>query len=92
MTNLIYKLVSHNYESFLQVLRVARVWAKRRGIYSNKLGYFGGINFNILVALVCQLFPRATPSYLLCKFQGRKRVRKSQLQRLLSRSVSTRFG
>jgi len=68
VTNLIYKLVSHNYESFLQVLRVARVWAKRRGIYSNKLGYFGGINFNILVALICQLFPKATPSYLLCKF------------------------
>ena len=92
VTNLIYKLVSHNYESFLQVLRVARIWAKRRGIYSNKLGYFGGINFNILVALVCQLFPRATPSYLLCKFQGRKRVRNSQLQRLISRSFSTRFG
>mmetsp|Transcript_6513 Transcript_6513/g.20203 ORF Transcript_6513/g.20203 Transcript_6513/m.20203 type:complete len:628 (+) Transcript_6513:262-2145(+) len=68
VTNLIYKLVAHNYPSFLAVLRVARVWAKKRGIYSNKMGYFGGVNFNILVALVCQLFPKATPSYLLCKF------------------------
>eukprot|EP00629_Pelagomonadales_sp_RCC1024_P003227 CAMPEP_0119280962 /NCGR_PEP_ID=MMETSP1329-20130426/23746_1 /TAXON_ID=114041 /ORGANISM="Genus nov. species nov., Strain RCC1024" /LENGTH=507 /DNA_ID=CAMNT_0007281563 /DNA_START=140 /DNA_END=1660 /DNA_ORIENTATION=+ len=68
VTNLIFKLVQHNYEAFLRVLRIARIWAKRRGIYSNKMGYFGGVNFNILVALVCQLFPRATPGYLLCKF------------------------
>lgn len=68
VTNLIYKLVAHNYDSFLQVLRMARIWGKRRGIYSNKMGYLGGVNFNILVALICQLFPRATPAYLLCKF------------------------
>ena len=68
VTNLIYKLVEHNYGSFLVALRVARVWAKKRGIYSNKMGYLGGVNFNILVALVCQLFPAATPSYLLTKF------------------------
>ncbi|KAJ8603756.1 hypothetical protein CTAYLR_000302 [Chrysophaeum taylorii] len=68
VTNLIYKLVAHNYESFLRVLRVARVWGKRRGIYSNKMGYLGGVNFNILVALICQLYPRATPAYMLCKF------------------------
>ena len=68
VTNLIYKLVSHNYESFLAVLRVTRIWAKKRGIYSNKHGYLGGVNFNILVGIVCQLFPRATPAFLLEKF------------------------
>ena len=26
------------------------------------MGYLGGVNFNILVAFVCQLFPAATPS------------------------------
>ena len=39
-------------------LAVARVWAKKQGIYSNKMGYLGGVNFNILVALVCQLSRR----------------------------------
>mmetsp|Transcript_8907 Transcript_8907/g.27404 ORF Transcript_8907/g.27404 Transcript_8907/m.27404 type:complete len:745 (+) Transcript_8907:93-2327(+) len=68
VTNLIFKLVEHNYESFLAVLRVTRIWAKRRGIYSNKHGYLGGVNFNILVGIVCQLFPRATPAFLLEKF------------------------
>ena len=68
VTNLIYKLVQHNYESFLAVLRVTRIWAKKRGIYSNKHGYLGGVNFNILVGIVCQLFPKATPAFLLVKF------------------------
>lgn len=41
--------------SFLAVLRVVRVWAKRRGLYANKMGYLGGVNFNILVAMICQV-------------------------------------
>jgi len=44
------------------------MWAKRRGIYSNKLGYLGGVNFNILVAMIGQLYTRASPSRLLRQF------------------------
>jgi poly(A) polymerase len=43
-------------------------WAKKRGLYGNKLGYLGGVNCNILVAFVCQLYPNASPSTLLGKF------------------------
>ena len=31
----------------------------RRGIYTNKLGYLGGINCNLLCAFVCQADPKA---------------------------------
>lgn len=49
---------THLQASFLAVLRVVRVWAKRRGLYANKMGYLGGVNFNILVAMICQVPPR----------------------------------
>mmetsp|Transcript_18409 Transcript_18409/g.24296 ORF Transcript_18409/g.24296 Transcript_18409/m.24296 type:complete len:785 (+) Transcript_18409:206-2560(+) len=67
VTNLIVKLIP-NFENFLPVLRCIRNWAKRRGLYSNKLGYLGGVNWCILVALVCQLYPNGSPSYLLLRF------------------------
>ena len=66
-TYMISRLVP-NYDNFLTVLRCIRVWAKRRGLYGNKFGYLGGINCNILVAFVCQLFPAASPSTLLHRF------------------------
>lgn len=53
---------------FLTVLRCVRGWAKARGLYGNKMGYFGGINCAILVAFVCQLYPTATPAGLLYRF------------------------
>ena len=48
VTNMIAKLVGDTaYPNFLIVLRCIRLWAKRRGIYGNKLGYLGGVNFNM---------------------------------------------
>ena len=39
-----------------------------RGIYSNALGYLGGVSWAMLVARTCQLYPNATPSILVLKF------------------------
>ncbi|GMF60743.1 unnamed protein product [Phytophthora fragariaefolia] len=50
------------------VLRAVRAWARRRGIYSAKLGYLGGISWAILVAFVCQLYPNADPAQIFVRF------------------------
>jgi poly(A) polymerase len=67
VTNLIEKLVPH-FDAFVLVVRCVRYWAKRRGLYANKMGYLGGVNWNILCAFVCQLYPNAAPSLLLERF------------------------
>ena len=76
VTEMVCKLVP-NFESseevrkkFLLVVRCVRLWAKTRGLYSNKMGYIGGVNCNLLVTFICQLYPHAAASKLLERFFG----------------------
>ncbi|CAJ1411498.1 unnamed protein product [Effrenium voratum] len=57
-----------NQENFRETLRFVKCWAKRRGIYSNVLGFFGGITWALLVARVCQLYPNYCFSQLVNRF------------------------
>lgn len=57
-----------NYEKFKITLKLVKLWAKNRGIYSNMMGFLGGIAWTILVAKICQLFPNYEPNRLLERF------------------------
>uniref|UniRef100_A0AC35TLH9 Poly(A) polymerase n=1 Tax=Rhabditophanes sp. KR3021 TaxID=114890 RepID=A0AC35TLH9_9BILA len=57
-----------NPDTYRGALRAIKHWAKVRGIYSNVLGFFGGITWAILTARCCQLYPNATVSRLITKF------------------------
>ncbi len=67
VTDEILRLVP-NIENFRLALRAIKLWAKKHGIYSNSLGYFGGVSWAMLVARTCQLYPNAAAATLVHKF------------------------
>ncbi|XP_078175613.1 poly(A) polymerase 1 isoform X1 [Carex rostrata] len=67
VTDLILRLVP-NIQNFRTTLRCMRYWAKCRCVYSNVSGFLGGINWALLVARICQLYPNALPSMLVSRF------------------------
>ncbi|TPX74372.1 hypothetical protein CcCBS67573_g04356 [Chytriomyces confervae] len=67
VANEILRLVP-NHTAFRTALRFVKYWAKQRGVYSNILGYLGGVAWAISVAKICQMHPNATADVLLSEF------------------------
>ena len=63
MLNLVYPK-----DVFKTALKVMRLWAKRKNIYSNALGFLGGVSWAILTCRICQLYPCASPSTIVHLF------------------------
>ncbi len=57
-----------NKENFRLTLRAMKLWARKRGMYSNVMGYLGGVSWAILAAKICQMFPKLKPNKLIKKF------------------------
>ncbi|KAJ1919599.1 polynucleotide adenylyltransferase [Mycoemilia scoparia] len=55
-------------KNFRLALRCIKQWAKKRAIYSNAMGFLGGIAWAMLVARVCQLYPNAASGSIVAKF------------------------
>lgn len=54
--------------TFKLALRAIKLWAQRRAIYGNKMGFPGGIAWVLMVARVCQLYPKAASANIVFKF------------------------
>ncbi len=53
---------------FRTALRAIKLWSMRRAIAGNIYGFPGGVAWAILVARICQLYPKATASTVVLKF------------------------
>jgi len=53
---------------FRVALRAIKLWSTRRAISGNIYGFLGGVAWAILVARICQLYPKATGSTIVLKF------------------------
>jgi len=53
---------------FRLATRAIKLWAQRRAIYANIIGFPGGVAWSMMVARVCQLYPKATASTIVQKF------------------------
>uniref|UniRef100_A0A4W2HJH0 polynucleotide adenylyltransferase n=1 Tax=Bos indicus x Bos taurus TaxID=30522 RepID=A0A4W2HJH0_BOBOX len=59
-----------NIDYFRLTLKSIKLWAKCHNIYSNILGFLGGISWAMLVARTCQLYPNAICQLLYINFSG----------------------
>ena len=55
-------------DAFRAALRLVKLWAARRGVYGNVVGFLGGVNLAILVAHTAKMYPTALASTLVSRF------------------------
>ncbi|QIW96274.1 hypothetical protein AMS68_001792 [Peltaster fructicola] len=53
---------------FRIALRAVKLWAQRRAIYGNVVGFPGGVAYAMMVARTCQLYPKAAAPRIVQRF------------------------
>ncbi|KAG0146225.1 hypothetical protein CROQUDRAFT_657713 [Cronartium quercuum f. sp. fusiforme G11] len=67
VTDEILRLVP-DVEVFRHSLRAIKLWAKNRAVYSNVMGFCGGVAWAMCVARVCQLYPNKPSATIVNRF------------------------
>jgi len=57
-----------NIDTYRRALCGIKLWAQRRAIYSNILGFLGGIAWALMTARICQFYPNACASIVIHRF------------------------
>lgn len=55
-------------KTFRHALRGIKLWAQRRAIYANIIGFPGGVAWALMVARICQMYPQASGAKVIVKF------------------------
>ena len=55
-------------KTFRDATRMIKYWAQQRCIYSNSVGYFGGVAWSMAVARICQLYPNYCAKQIVERF------------------------
>ncbi|GJN91671.1 hypothetical protein Rhopal_004694-T1 [Rhodotorula paludigena] len=53
---------------FREALRTIKLWAQQRAVYGNVMGFCGGVAWAMLVARICQLYPRGCVGSIISRF------------------------
>jgi poly(A) polymerase len=56
------------YKNYRETLKAIKMWAKKKGIYSQIYGYLGGAAISIMLAKICQLYPNYSCLQLIDRF------------------------
>lgn len=65
VSQMLLESVQQDVGKFQLVLCAVKQWAEVRGVYSNVLGFLGGVNWAIMVAWVCERYPDASAALTL---------------------------
>ncbi len=55
-------------EVYREAVVMVKSWAKTRGLYSNQMGFLGGVNIALLMTFASQLYPEETSAGLVYRF------------------------